>query len=120
MAEMDDWNWRTAVDATVSVTAQDARFILAACCQWLPDGDIERITQWDASDYEHAPVLRLVKKTLPLLTTETANAEGMIDLSVGEISYILHFLRGDDSYGGGAKFEKALLKALHDLLKGGA
>jgi len=76
--------------------------------------------QWDASDYEQAPILRLVKKALPLLTADSATAEGTIDLSVGEISYILHYLRGDDSYGGGARFEKALLKALYDLLKGGA
>lgn len=118
MAEVDDWNWKTTLSSGVGVTSQDARFILAACCQWVPDDDMTRIIRWDAPDYEQLPILHLVKKVLPLLAVD-ATPEQNIDLSIGEISFILHYLRGDDSYGGGARFEKALLKALHDLLIGG-
>jgi|GEM_PF-3832358 len=118
MSEMEDWNWATATGSTVGVTTQDARFILAACCQWVPENDIATLIRLDATDYEHAPILRLMKKTLPVLIADGTVAKEDLSLSVGEISFILHYLRGDDSYDGGARFEKTLLKALHDVLKG--
>lgn len=112
----DDWNWEQPTMVPISVA--DARFVLVCCWQWVPEGDVEIIASWIAANYEEAPILRLVKKVLPLLTIDTTTEEREIELSVGDISYILHFLRGDDSYSGGANFEKALLKALWELVKG--
>lgn len=112
-----DWDWKQLTEIPVATTVADARFVLACCCQWIPDGDVEIIAKWEASDYDAAPILRLAKKMLPLLVSESPADIAQPTYTVGEISYVLHFLRGDDSYGGGGAFERELLKALWELVK---
>mgnify|MGYP001600625112 FL=1 len=113
----EPWNWNQRGEAPVNVAVQDACFVLACCYQWVPNGDIAEIITWDHASYQSHSILWLLGKMLPLLTGDDSNAWLEIPLTVGEISYILHFLRGDDSYGGGATFQKALLKALWELVR---
>ena len=120
MVEKESWDWNIRGEIPITVHASDARFVLACCTQWVPNTEIIR---WNFTDYKNEVILVLLAKMLPILAsdkpvgTPAAVPEENIELSVGEISYILHFLRGDDSYGGGAVFEKALLKALWELVK---
>ncbi|MFQ5814528.1 MAG: hypothetical protein ACE5I2_15220 [Anaerolineae bacterium] len=125
----DDWtseDWQKLTQgeeiptAKVMIELIDAKFVLAACHQWLPPEGMERIAVFQADDYKRFPVLVLITKMLDrLLRPPLASPPSEVSLTVGEISYILHFLHGNDSYMGGELFEQRLLTALQSLLQGG-
>ncbi|MFQ5852819.1 MAG: hypothetical protein ACE5JU_19850 [Candidatus Binatia bacterium] len=119
----EDWARLTAgeraITAPITPEPIDAKFVLDACHFWVPSGDLGRIATFTAADYRRLPVLVLITKILPRLTAAPLERSAEVELTIGEISYILHFHHGEDSYQGGKLFQERLLAALKSLLDRG-
>ena len=112
---LDELGIRQPESAAVKTVPDDARFVLACCCIWVPENNTKHLAQFTELDFEQEPILQLLTKVIPVYL----DGDAEIVYTIGEIAYILHYLRGEDSYGGGKTFQDALVKTLQQLLRGG-
>ena len=112
---LDELGLKQPEPILTATTPQDARFILACCSQWVPDGDTRSLAALTDYEFRDYLILRLMVKILPVYLDHAQEVE----YTIGEIAYILHYLRGDDSYNGGGAFQDKIVGVLRQLLEGG-